>query len=71
MTLSNPRLPAVTQTANISKPRTDSFSQRSADALVRMAESYSAGGGKQHGEEKRSGDQYMVHVHTDIVFAQL
>ena len=46
---------------NNEKPRTDSFSQRSADALVRMAEGYSSGGGKERG-----GDQYLVHVHTDM-----
>ena len=37
------------------------ISQRRADALVRMAEGYSAKSGAQNG-----GDRYLVHVHTDI-----
>ncbi len=43
------------------KLRTEPISQRSADALVRMAEGYLSGTGKERG-----GDQYLVHVHTDM-----
>jgi hypothetical protein len=43
------------------KARSEPISQRRADALVRMAEAYSAGCGKDHG-----GDRYLVHVHTDM-----
>jgi hypothetical protein len=43
------------------KPRTEPVSQRRADALVRMAEGYLSGTGKEHG-----GDRYLVHVHTDM-----
>ena len=43
------------------KDHSDPISQRRADALVRMAEGYSSKSGID-----RSGDRYMVHVHTDI-----
>jgi len=41
--------------------RSEPISQRRADALLRMAEGYSAKSGTDHG-----GDRYLVHVHTDI-----
>jgi hypothetical protein len=44
-----------------SKPRTESISQRRADAMVRMAEGYEPGKGLSN-----SGDRYLVHVHTDM-----
>lgn len=43
------------------KPRSEPISQRRADALVRMAEGYLSGVGKERG-----GDRYLVHVHTDM-----
>ncbi len=43
------------------KPRSEPISQRRADALVRMAESYLSKPGVAN-----SGDRYLVHVHTDI-----
>jgi hypothetical protein len=46
---------------NNHKPRTEAMSQRGADALVRMAEGYLSGSGK-----VRGGDQYLVHVHTNM-----
>jgi hypothetical protein len=39
------------------KPRSEPISQRRADALVRMAEGYSA---------RQAGERYLVHVHTDM-----
>ncbi len=43
------------------KDHADPVSQRRADALVRMAEGYSA-----NATAASSGDRYLVHVHTDI-----
>lgn len=43
------------------KPHSEPVSQRRADALLRMAEGYSSGNGGNSG-----GDQYLVHVHTDM-----
>jgi hypothetical protein len=43
------------------KAQPEPVSQRRADALVRMAEGYSAACGPERG-----GDRYLVHVHTDM-----
>ncbi len=52
---------AVESSINEQKPYSEPVSQRRADALVRMAEGYLSGA-----QEGNGGDQFLVHVHTDM-----